>query len=277
MKLNQTRFMLGTQVSVTLLAKDRRAGLARIEKIFDEIGRLEKIYSDRRQDSELVLINDLARKGWIQVSPEMAEILNDAFYWHNRTNGLFDITVGALGRTWGFKTRGSENVPDSKNLEKLTAGIGMHKVEWDQAKSRIRFRSPEILLDLGGIAKLAILRKLDIYLRREKCFEYLINLGGDVLVGQRRGRKWRVGISDPKHPANTIFQLELKDSLVLTSGDYFRGFSQDGKLFHHIFNPKTGFPLAWKVPWPKMGNGIFHQDFVNWKHIRKQQAGKKKY
>ncbi|MCK5241494.1 FAD:protein FMN transferase [bacterium] len=242
-KVTQTRSMLGTQVSVTVLVKKKAQGLRLVEGGFQEIARLEKIYSDRLADSELVRINQQAAKNWVNVSQEMADILNDAFYWHKKTGGLFDITVGALGELWGFKSGTYEKVPTVPQVHSVLKQVGMQQVEWDAAQKRIIFKNSKIRLDLGGIAKLAILRGLDDYYKQQKVYQYLINLGGDVLAGQRGPiRKWKIGISNPEDPSAIITQLALEDSLVLTSGDYFREFSHGRKKYHHIIDPRTGFP-----------------------------------
>jgi len=242
-KVTQTRFLLGTQITITVLVKDQNDGLRKIDQAFREIERLEKIYSDRRADSELVRLNQLAKQDWVHVSDEMADILNNAFYWYEKTDGLFDITIGSLGKLWGFKTNDQGHVPDPKRVRELVDKIGMEKLYWDEGKQRIKFANPVIQLDLGGIAKLAILRKLDDYFKQQNFYQYLVNLGGDVLAGQRGPiKKWQVGIADPKDPENIIACLEVEDSLVLTSGDYFRKFSEGGKNYHHIIDPRTGYP-----------------------------------
>jgi FAD:protein FMN transferase len=241
-KVTQTRSMLGTQVSVTVLVKKQEQGLRLVESGFQEISRLEKIYSDRQEDSELVRINRGAAKGWVTVSQEMADILDDAFYWNEKTGGLFDITVGALGELWGFKQDKVGQVPTAEQIHKVLQQCGMHQIEWDSTQKKIRFKNDKIRLDLGGIAKLAILRRMDDYYKQQKAYQYLINLGGDVLAGQRGAiRKWKIGISDPDNPETIITQLELEDSLVLTSGDYFRKFSRGEKKYHHIIDPRTGY------------------------------------
>ncbi|MBN1595055.1 FAD:protein FMN transferase [candidate division FCPU426 bacterium] len=242
-QVTQTQSMLGTQVTVTVLAQELNQGRKTVESIFTEIRRLEKIYSDRLEDSELSRINLSAGQGWVLVSGEMAEVLDMAFYWHERSGGLFDITVGVLGQAWGFKTRAAGSMPDARRLKDLVIKGGMDKIQWETEERRLRFTNSAVKLDLGGIAKVAILCRLDDFLKEKRCFQYLVNLGGDVLAGQRGViRKWRIGISDPFQPDEIIAQLELEDYLVLTSGDYHRFFQQQGKKYHHILDPRTGFP-----------------------------------
>jgi len=242
-KVTQTRFLIGTQVAVTVLAPKQQKALSLIDGIFTEIERLEKVYSDRLPDSELARINQTAGRDWVRVSGDMAEVLNLAFYWHEKSGGLFDITVGPLERLWGFKSGEDGHVPDEADLARVLAHVGMEKVKWDGQGRRVRFADQGVRLDVGGIAKLMILLKLDRYLNERQCYQYLVNLGGDVLAGQcGEIRKWKVGISDPQAPENIIARLEVEDTLVLTSGDYFRQFNQAGQRYHHILDPRTGKP-----------------------------------
>ncbi len=242
-KLTQSRELLGTRVSLVLLTRDQDQGRAVLARAWQAIESWDKIYSDRRPDSELWRINQQAGQDWVRVSPEMARIIDRAFHWHRLTDGLFDITVGGLGEAWGFKQESDPGGPPSREkIQELLAVTGMDKLAWEPQVRRIRFKINGLRLDLGGIAKLEILLNLRKFFRAQGEQYYLVNLGGDVLAGGRRFRKWKVGITDPSHPEQLFTRLEVRESLVLTSGDYFRKFSTGEKTFHHILDPRTGYP-----------------------------------
>lgn len=241
-KIVQTRTVLGTQVTVTMLAAQQRQGRQLIETVFREIERLEKIYSDRRVDSECYQLNQQPAGQWIRVSQEMAEIINLSFFWHRQSQGLFDTTVGRLGEVWGFKTD-DPHLPTTEELEQARADVGMSWLDWDANQMRLRFKRMGVRLDLGGLAKLMILKKLDELMEKLDHDQYLINLGGDVLAGQRHWwRKWTIGLADPKTPTQQVMQVTVENSLVLSSGNYFRAFSDQQRRYHHIFDPQTGYP-----------------------------------
>ncbi len=98
-------------------------------------------------------------------------------------------------------------------------------------------------LDLGGIAKLYILQEGLATLRAHGVRTALVNGGGDVVAMAAPGASpWRVGIRDPRAPAQLLASLELRDGFVASSGDYERFFLRDGRRYHHVLDPRTGYP-----------------------------------
>jgi len=99
-------------------------------------------------------------------------------------------------------------------------------------------------LDLGGIAKGYALDRAAAVLKKHGISSALVNAGGDVLVvGEKEPVKpWRIGVQDPRNPREVVAVAALKDRVIMTSGDYERFFVKDGKRYHHILNPATGYP-----------------------------------
>ncbi|MCD4814056.1 FAD:protein FMN transferase [bacterium] len=243
-KVTETRKAIGTRVTITVIVKNQPLAKKMIAGAFAEISRLELIYSDRLENSELSRINRSAYLKPMRVSDEMGATLDHAFYWYERSGSRFDITVGSLGRLWGFKGARISTPPGQAAIRQVTEHLGMDKIQWDPSSKTIRLGHADVQLDVGGIAKLEILRKLRDYFQAAGQYKYLVNLGGDVLTGQRGELvKWKVGISDPDDPTAIITRLELEDSLVLTSGDYFRHYEVEGRRFHHILDAKSGYPV----------------------------------
>jgi len=170
-KVVQTRSALGTKVTITILSKNQRHGIQLVEQAFKEIERLEKIYSDQRSDSELAQLNQSPVNQWIQVSSELAEIIEQAYSWNKQSNGLFDITVGSLGRLWGFKSDQIPTLPNSDQLEQVRKKIGMNQLLWDAKKQALQFKQNNINLDLGGLAD--FLADMDFLVLVDPCLEVL--------------------------------------------------------------------------------------------------------
>ena len=98
-------------------------------------------------------------------------------------------------------------------------------------------------IDLGGIAKIYILDAGMRVLRQQGIHSAMINGGGDVLVmGSHQGQPWRIGVRDPRAPSTLIGTIELNDGIVASSGDYERYFDHEGHRYHHILDPRTGYP-----------------------------------
>jgi len=162
---------------------------------------------------------------------------------HLASGGAFDISIAPLSRLWGFLD-GEHRVPESGPLKKTLELIGMDKIH-DQ---KTFLDLPEgMSLDWGGIAKGYGIDLAAQSLKESGISKGFINAGGDLYCWGNNPSKtsWKIGI---KHPRNEGFigVLEIHDLGAATAGDYQRFFIQDGIRYHHIFNPKTGYPARGK-------------------------------
>ncbi|MFC2162005.1 FAD:protein FMN transferase, partial [Acidobacteriota bacterium] len=162
---------------------------------------------------------------------------------YGASNGDFDITVAPLSKLWGFFD-GNHQVPESEFIQNTLEIIGMEKV-FDQ---KTHLDLPEGLsMDWGGIAKGYGIDLAAQSLKEGGITKGFINAGGDLFCWGDNPSKspWKIGI---KHPRKEGFigVLELRDLGAATAGDYQRFFIEDGIRYHHIFNPKTGYPAKGK-------------------------------
>jgi thiamine biosynthesis lipoprotein len=160
------------------------------------------------------------------------------------SEGLFNPVIGNLIALWGFHDNPLPvgTLPDSAVIKELLAQApSSNDITFDGAL--ISSRNPSVAYDLGGIAKgYAIDRAID-RLRESGIHNAIINAGGDLrAIGQHGDRPWRIGIRHPR--GNGILaSIEVSgDDSVFTSGDYERFFEVDGKRYHHIIDPRTGYP-----------------------------------
>jgi thiamine biosynthesis lipoprotein len=176
-------------------------------------------------------------------SPAVIHLFRAAFRFYRDSDGYFDISVGALSQLWGFSTK-AYRVPSSEEVKKTLAVVGTEKIKEGDARLVL---PAGMILDWGGIAKglgvdlaAAALREMGI----ERGF---INCGGDLFCwGENpEGKAWRIGI---KHPRGQGFigVISATGTAVATSGDYQRYFERGGQRYHHIFNPKIGYPARGK-------------------------------
>ncbi len=122
--------------------------------------------------------------------------------------------------------------------------VGYGRIEMDAQGSRVRIPAGTTL-DLGGIAKGYVVQKATEMLRQAGVSRAIINAGGDIsVIGKRPpdGQPWRVGVQDPAEPASLRWILALDDQCIVTSGDYQRYFEEDGQRWHHLLDPKSGYP-----------------------------------
>ena len=240
--ITATAFKLNTVVKVTIYDSQDEKILQDALALCDKY---EKIFSRTRTDSEIYLLNEgklPQEDGYYILSEECAELIGKGLYYSELSGGAFDITIEPLSSLWDF-TSGEKQIPDPQTLVEAQKHVGYEKVELKGNK--IRFQEDGMGLELGAIAKGYIADKLKEFLISEGIESAVIDLGGNVLcIGTRPdGEAFRVGIQKPFADRNeTVATAGIRDRSVVSSGIYERYFEKDGKLYHHILNPKSGYP-----------------------------------
>lgn len=198
------------------------------EKVREVFSRTEALFSPQASDLH---------------SPEVLELYQTAKKVYLDSGGAFDITVGVLTDLWGFSSQ-TYRVPKPSELRQALMMVGLEKITERQGELII---PAGVKLDWGGIAKGWGVDKAFSALQKQGIKSGFINAGGDLRCwGQNPERRaWRIGLKHPRQPG-FLGVLELADTAVATSGDYQRYFEVDGVRYHHIFDPKTGFPAQGK-------------------------------
>ena len=201
----------------------------------------EQHFSRTVEGSDIWNINNAAGEP-VEVAQETADIITRSLEYCRESDGLFDITIGAVSSLWDFV----EGVkPSDKAIKEAVKHIDYTGVVVDG--TTVTLRDPAAMLDLGGTAKGYIADDLKRLFTEAGCVSGVLNLGGHVcLVGTKPdGSDWNVGVQDPNDEAgDTIASIKCKDVSVVTSGLYERQFKAgDGKTYYHILDPKTGYPV----------------------------------
>nr|MBP8641145.1 FAD:protein FMN transferase [Oscillospiraceae bacterium] len=208
-----------------------------------ELQRLESKLSRYRQVSEVSEINGAAGKAQINISSEMCEILSCAIRISELTEGLYDITVGPLIDLWDYKH--SVMPPKEEKINEARAKVNYHDLLLDDKKKTAGLIKEGQSIDLGGIGKGYASDCCIKTLRDNGASAAFINIGGNVatLAYKPDGSPWNVGIRHPRRSGCLIGAVKVSGKAVVTSGDYERYFVDcEGKRWHHILNPSTGFP-----------------------------------
>ncbi|NLK26855.1 MAG: FAD:protein FMN transferase [Clostridiales bacterium] len=238
--ITKSSFLLDTFVTIQIYDKQEEAIL---EGSMDVIRKYEKIYSRTDEDSELYQLNHgaLASKGQ-QVSEELADLLKYSMKYSNLSEGAFDLSIAPVSSLWNFKAS-NPVLPSEESIKEALSYVNYKDIKIEGNK--ITFAKEGMAIDLGAIAKGYIADRVKDYLLGEGVKSAMINLGGNVLcVGNKPdGSPFNVGIQMPYADRNeTIAVMEISDLSVVSSGIYERYFSLDGVSYHHILNPKTGYP-----------------------------------
>ncbi len=236
---------MGTVYTIVAYGQDQVFLAEVVREVWDEIDRLDAQMSNYKPQSELSGINREAADHAVLVEPKLFGLIQDSLRTSEETDGAFDITVGPLLKAWGF-FRGQGRVPSSDELVAVMRHVGYKHVLLDPARREIRFDTEGIELDLGANAKgYALDRAVDI-LREQGVSTALVSCGTSsiyALGAPPDEAGWRVTIRDPFDEKKAADRVRLKNYSLSVSGDYEKFFKLQGKVYPHIFNPKTGRPV----------------------------------
>lgn len=221
---SEMRFLLDTVCTVTADCGDDI-----INGAFSLCEDLERTLSKNVKDSDIYRLNNT--EGFVSVSPDTLKTVERALYYSELSGGKFDITIAPVSALWDFK---NQVVPDRNEIAEALKNVDYHSVEIN--KSEISLDGKQI--DLGGIAKGYIADKATEYLKENGVKKALINFGGNIcMIGQ-----YNIGIKKP-FDNSVMASIELSDKCAVTSGIYERYIEEDGKIYHHILDPKTGYGI----------------------------------
>lgn len=221
-----------------------RAGIARA---IEEMRRLEDLMSEWRADSEIGRLNAQAGE-WVSVSPATLEVVEKSLWVGKLSGGVFDITFQTMSGLWRF---GGDSDPQPKLPAQAAVAaakklVDYRKVEVNAERSALRI-GKEQKIGLGGIAKGYIVDRAASILKNAGIDAFLVQAGGDLYGAGKKpdGSRWVSGIQDPRGAQGSFFAtLELEDHAFSTAGDYARSYVIGKKRYHHIIDPRTGYPAT---------------------------------
>ena len=242
--IERTRASMGAEARLTAWTSDGATAAAAFEEVFEELERLESLMSVWREGSDIVRLNQAAGRAPVVVSPEVMEALRAARDIGDWTDGAFDVTFGALSGIWKFDHDQDNRIPSADEIARRVPLVDYRALELNVATRTAYIAGRGMRAHLGGIGKGYAVDRAAALLRSRGVDDFMIQFGGDLYVGGRRGdRPWRLGIQDPRGAADSSFAaIDLTDSAFSTSGDYERFFLSNGRRYHHILDPRTGEP-----------------------------------
>jgi thiamine biosynthesis lipoprotein len=244
-KINRSDTAMGTVVQITFWTDDEPAAGEAAEAVFAEFRRLDAMMTTWTEDSEVSRINAAAGVKAVKVSDETFAVIARAQEISKRSKGIFDITVGAFQGLWKFDEDRDGTVPDAAEVKKRLALVGWKHIVLDKKKRTVRLKKKGMKITLGGIAKGYAVDRAAKILWDRGFVDFILQAGGDMYVSGKKGDKtWAVGIRDPRGKRDDSFALApVENHSFSTSGDYERFVLTADKIrYHHILDPRTGFP-----------------------------------
>ncbi len=241
--VKKTETIMGTSVTITVVAETAQEGAVAINAAMDEIRRLDEMMSLYRDDSEVTRVNMASGKRPVTVSPEMIEVVENAIAVAKLTDGVFDITMGPLIVLWRMRTAEGK-IPAEKEIARILPRVNYRNIVVNKKQSTLFLRRPDMIIDLGGVAKGYAADRAGEILKEYGIGSAVVAVAGDIrILGSRPdGSPWRIGVQHPRKPKTTLTVFDLTDTFISTSGDYERFVIKAGKRYHHIIDPRTGKP-----------------------------------
>ena len=242
--IRETRFLLGTIVDITVYGEDDDAMLRAVQQAVEAMQKVEEKFSTHGSAANSVTAFNQAGSGQeIKLDEEVNQLLRQSLDIHRQTSGAFDPTLGRLNRLWGFSSDTRPTKPLNESTVRL--GLSLSGVKHlEQINANVWSKDIAGLeLDFGAIAKGYAIDKAVEALKLQGVNHAVVNAGGDIrTVGDHGGKPWKIAVRHPRLKV-PLGWLEVKrDISIVTSGDYERFFDFEGKRYHHILNPHTGYP-----------------------------------
>lgn len=236
------RRLMGTHFSIAISGGDEATARASATRAMDEIARLETVLSEWIPESPISRVNAAAGGAPVPVPAELMTCVRAGLEVAQWSDGAYDISWAALRDLWRFGTNGRDVPPSREDVAARLPLWDYRRIAVDALAGTIRLEQAGMQIGLGGIAKGYALDRAAAMLLEDGHRDFMLYAGGQVLVhGLRGDRKWRVGIQHPREPRYFAF-VEVTDASVATSGDYEHSFTYEGRRYHHILDPDTGFP-----------------------------------
>ena len=242
---NRTVRMMGTKIDLNVTSHENPEYV--LDTIVELLKKYEQRFSANDDASELMAINQNAGITPVVVHPELFELIQIGKEHSLAKNSLLNIAIGPLIQTWriGFD---DAKVPTDDAIQALLDKTNPCEIRLDEATQSVYLTKKGMKIDLGALAKGYIADRIIDYLDDINAQSALINLGGNLVTFgpqvKRADLLWRIGIQNPiENRGESQIILKVPNKSVVTSGIYERNLKQNGETFHHIFNPKTGYPV----------------------------------
>jgi thiamine biosynthesis lipoprotein len=238
----ESKVVMGTIVEITVAHRSEEQARIAIGEAMGEFQLIDDLMSSYKPGSTVSRVNQTGFIAKVPVGEEIFRVLQEAVAVSDTSGGAFDPTIWPVSQIWGFEQGGK--IPAPELLAKKVALVGYDMLQFDELSYSVGFSIGGMGLDLGAIAKgWAVDRAMEKLIARG-IYNAIIDAGGDLrIIGSRPGKDfWRIGVQHPREPGALLLTFDLKDTAIVTSGDYERFFITDGVRYHHVLNPSTGQP-----------------------------------
>ncbi len=238
------QFLLGTYVRIRVYDEGKESAL---KPAFDRVKELGDKITINQKGSEIDEVNEQAGIKPVKVSDDVYTLVKRAYEYSQDSQGGFDMAIGAITQLWriGFD---DARKPSQEEIDQALKLVDYHKIELNDKEKTVYLKEKGMIIDLGAIAKGYITDEVVKVLKKQGVTTAIVDLGGNVYVlghsPRGENQDWTVGIQDPNMARGSVLgSIKERNKTLVTSGIYERYLEVDGKKYHHLFDPKTGYPF----------------------------------
>ena len=234
---------MGSRFEITVVANDSNQAHELIDTAVAEITRIEKLISSWDENSQTSEINRNAGIRPVKVDVELFDLIERAISISKLTDGAFDISYASMDRIWTFD--GSMKVmPSAEDIAISVSKVGFQNIILDKTNSTVFLKLKGMKIGFGAIGKGYAADKAKDLLIAKGASSGIINASGDMSIWgkQPNGKEWKVAITNPMDRNKVFALLPITNGAVVTSGNYEKYVTLNGKKYSHIIDPRTGYP-----------------------------------
>ncbi|MDQ7190523.1 FAD:protein FMN transferase [Limosilactobacillus fermentum] len=245
MQAGRTVHLMGTVITLVINGGPNAGTLA--DQVVEQLRAAEHRFSANDGSADLMKINASAGQGPVEAAPDLYQLIKLGVHYSKYPGGNLNVAIGPLVKLWhiGFQ---DARVPSQAEIDRALALTDPRQITLDDVTHSVSLNRPGMEIDLGALAKGFIGDQVIAWLKEQGVESALLNLGGSTVIGlggnpENEDGMWHVGIQNPADPAQAYGQVvSIKDQALTTSGVAERKLTTNGKTYHHILNPQTGYP-----------------------------------
>ncbi len=239
--VSESSYLMGTMFEIKVNGENSGA---HVKAALDKVRDIEKLINYYDDKSELSSINNMAGISPVSVSHDTFDVIDKALKFSRRSGGAFDITVGPLVDIWKPAFKDHAQIPTGNELIYAQHLVNYGNIELNSQNETVKLMYPGMKMDLDGVGRGYAISKARAILVDRGVKSAILNAGSSMaVIGDNKGKPWKIGIKDPRHPDELVGIITLQAGQALsTSDDYEQYFEANGMRYHHILDPLTGAP-----------------------------------
>lgn len=266
-KIEESKFLFGTYIKIIVYSDDKETTMKSIEKAFNEIQRIDEKYNSKSEGSLVYDLNNSDNKT-IKLDEEGIKLFEGVKKSYDLSEHKYDITIAPLLELWGFTDEAMElttlRIPTEEEIQFTKTFIDYSKVKISEDRI-LTIESPVKEIDTGSFLKGYAISKAKEVLKNDGIKSaFITSISSIDLIGTKPENKpWKIGLQNPENPSEMLGIVSLKDRAMGVSGDYQTYVEIDGKIYHHIIDKDTGYPIMDKKMVVVLCDNAFDADLLS--------------